>query len=318
MPLDSSRRLLSGGRYTQLPPVPEDDHTPNDNYVTKLNGYNSLGKSCETFTNNGCHHAVSRLITANGHGTTLNGHSSTTNGFHPQVNGHSVSTSEHDTSTATESCPVPANGHGKFIEIDSNPSSNESNTGGLASIRKFQNGKFSPRSSSLVHTAGAVVPQATPHQSPLTHQSFPSNVLHTEVRLSQGKPSVRPVSQYRPSPIRPDRTKSPSSSISGGRIPISRPCTKNKNASPPPTIRPPVRPPRQKRGRGEAILRAVTSRGGRGHNRYENLVNVTSPTHHGRHSSSPSPPYTPPPRSPHPGILINSAIAKQGIKRLTR
>ena len=255
MPLESSRRLLAGGRYTQLPPVPEDDQ---------------LNQSNASRTNDPPQHLSNGFQSANGR-----------NGYNQNGVGH-------------QNC---FKSDGQDVPQTVNKTSSQTFT----STCRYGS------SSSLVHTDGAVVPQAMPHQTKVS-----SLKLHTEVKLSQGKATVRPIQQPRQNPIRPFRKGAVASFDSASRFQmVSRPCLRNKApSSPPPT--PPVRPPRIRRGtRGSALFKAVTNREGRGG--YKTLSPPPSV------SGTPSPPYTPPPRSPHPGILINSsAIARQGIKRLTR
>lgn len=290
MPLESSRRLLSGGgRYTQLPPVPEE--------ISPL----YYGLQSQNLTDGQRHNYVNTTLSYNYDQKRNN----TTNGAVKSLGG--ISTSIHSLahaikpsytnlirSSRSDSASAASNGHG---------------------LRSFSS------TSSLVHTEGAVVPRQQPHHTQLYPQPYVQQLipaLHTEVRLNQGRTYVHPVTQQRNAPTRPLRARQ----YAFTRTPINRPCFKSSKSSPSP---PPIRPPRQRRG--ETLLRSVTSRG-RGGYRYENLdsgpdseyttESPTTSTQSGESSSSPSPPYTPPPRSPHPGILINTALARQGIKRLTR
>ncbi|KAF2350460.1 hypothetical protein FHG87_018787 [Trinorchestia longiramus] len=317
MPLDTSRRLLLGGRYSQLPTLLEDDQQPPACHQNLR-----LQQQSKIFDSR---HDLSRIDEPSSPPVEVgepevqpvNGHHGSINGCHESRSNGTISSPSH---SPKYSSPHVA---GKAIK--------------------------SSTCSSLVYTDGAVVPQVQPHQlhTPFISQmkSFPSHepLVNTEVHLSsRGRPFVRPG--------RPCRANSPSSLRSA----VNRPCTKQLKSSPPP-VRPPRY---KRSGSGRALLRAVTSRGGRayryqnlddGFKEGEALsipeedsdsteeaatgnpeTSLSSDTQNtsidssssGIHSvgSSPrsSPPYTPPPRSPHPGILVSNSSTRQGFKRLAR
>lgn len=291
MPLESSRRLLSGGRYSPLPPLLEDDY----HHVSTRNGVATTTATTYGGRQGSPPTGSQRHITPlhNGYRTIVFNGSNGISSRQPWQQVHDNGRRSRGGGCETNGSPTH-NGHGN----------------GPTTVVPVHRG-YSASSSSLIHTDGAVVPQVQPHgfHAPATHST------PTEVRLWQGRPCVRAVQV----PARPERMKSPLAQRWKGSF------TKIPPASPP---SPPIRPPRP---RGGGLLRAVVARG-RGY-RYQNLQSfqekdapVTTIDTSDESTVSggedcdptPSPPYTPPPRSPHPGILINSAMAKQGIKRLTR
>ena len=330
MPLETSRRLLSGGRYTQLPPVPENDHVPSHRPF-------NASENISSHTPHTSHHASqyssssplqphqqSQSYLANGHhisSHSVTSASSTREQLTSSYLSSTIANGSSSTSSIRNTSSVNRNGScdDKHLQNVSDYKAITNNGTSFGTGVRSPVGLRSYASSSLVHLDGAVVPQLEPHNCTLQ----PVASVHTEVRMTHGRPYVRPIQPSRHTQVRPPRHRSPSSSTvfrpppspTSTRPPLTfRPCTRpsNKVTSSPP----PCRPPRQRRG--GALMRAMTSRG-RGY-RYESLDSgqeTECPTSC-RSSPSPSPPYTPPPRSPHPGILINSTIARQGIKRLTR
>lgn len=317
MPLDTSRRLLLGGRYSQLPTLLEDDHqhqTPLYPRSAQLQQQSKLFNSRSDLSN----------IDSPDAGRKLNGHHGSSNGCRESRTNGAISV---PSSPPLSSFPSPK----------------------ISFREKTIKTGYAATRSSLVHTDGAVVPQVQPHhiRTSFTSELKPcptqESLISTEVRLaSHGRAIVRP--------SRPPRIHSPSNI----RSTLSRPCMKQAKSSPPPVRPPRYRRP----GTKGALLRAVTSRGGRAylyHNlddAHKDLESSepgdedsdsTEEATHGNpetslssdtqntsiessssdiHSvgSSPrsSPPYTPPPRSPHPGILVSNATSRQGIKRLAR